>query len=51
MLYLVLNNSFICFDALNFIFGLIKECEEDRDVMSWLKDPLCHAGFKRLNQY
>ena len=37
------------FDALNSIFGLIKECEEDRDVMSLLKGPVCHAGFKRLN--
>ena len=37
------------FDALNSIFGLIKECEEDRDVLSLLKGPLCHAGFKRLN--
>lgn len=49
MLYLVLNNSFTYFDALNSIFGLIKECEEDRDVMSLLKGPVCHAGFKRLN--
>ena len=37
------------FDALNPIFGLIKECEEGRDVMSLLKGPVCHGGFKRLN--
>lgn len=36
------------FDALDPIFGLIKECEEGRDVMSLLKGPVCHAGFKRL---
>ena len=36
-------------DALNSIFGLIKECEEDRDVMSLLNGPVCHADFKRLN--
>ena len=28
---------------------LIKECEEGRDVMSLLKGPVCHSGFKRLN--
>ena len=37
------------FEALDPIFGLIKECEEGRDVMSLLKGPVCHAGFKRLN--
>ena len=37
------------FDALDPIFGLIKECEDGRDVMSLLKGPICHAGFKRLN--
>ena len=31
------------------IFCLIKECEEGRDVMTLLKGPVCHAGFKRLN--
>ncbi len=36
------------FDALDPIFGLIKECEEGRDAMSLLKGPVCHAGFKRL---
>ena len=37
------------FEALDPVFGLIKECEDGRDVMSLLKGPLCHAGFKRLN--
>lgn len=37
------------FDALDPIFGLIKECEDGHDVMSLLKGPLCHGGFKRLN--
>ena len=37
------------FDALNPIFGLIRECEDGRDVMALLKGPVCHAGFKRLN--
>jgi glutamate-1-semialdehyde 2,1-aminomutase len=37
------------FQELEPIFSLIKECEEGRDVMSLLKGPICHAGFKRLN--
>ncbi|MCG3770538.1 MAG: 3-aminobutyryl-CoA aminotransferase [Nitrosomonadaceae bacterium] len=37
------------FDALDPIFSLIKECEEGRDIMSLLKGPVCHSGFKRLN--
>jgi glutamate-1-semialdehyde 2,1-aminomutase len=36
-------------DALDSVFAVIKECEEGRDVMSLLKGPVCHAGFKRLN--
>ena len=35
--------------ALDPIFGLIRECEDGRDVMSLLKGPLCHQGFRRLN--
>lgn len=31
------------------VFGLIKECEMGRDVMSLLDGPICHGGFKRLN--
>ena len=37
------------FDALDPIFGMIRECENGRDVTSLLKGPVCHAGFKRLN--
>lgn len=37
------------FEALSPIFALIGECEAGRDVMSLLKGPICHAGFKRLN--
>lgn len=37
------------FEALDPVFGLIKECEEGRDVMRLLKGPVCHSGFKRLN--
>lgn len=37
------------FDALDPVFGLIKECENGRDVQDLLKGPISHAGFKRLN--
>ncbi|OGQ99680.1 MAG: glutamate-1-semialdehyde aminotransferase [Deltaproteobacteria bacterium RIFOXYD12_FULL_55_16] len=37
------------FEALEPVFALIKECEDGRDVMSLLKGPVCHGGFKRLN--
>jgi glutamate-1-semialdehyde 2,1-aminomutase len=37
------------FAALDPIFALIKQCEEGRDVLSLLKGPVCHSGFKRLN--
>lgn len=58
--YLGGNSVYVCtehtpavldgyFQALDPIFGLIKECEEGRDVMSLLKGPVCHGGFKRLN--
>jgi glutamate-1-semialdehyde 2,1-aminomutase len=36
-------------EALDPIFGLIRECEEGRDVMALLKGPVCQSGFKRLN--
>jgi len=36
-------------EALEPIFGLIKECEEGRDVMTLLNGDVCHKGFKRLN--
>jgi glutamate-1-semialdehyde 2,1-aminomutase len=37
------------FDALEPVFALIRDCEAGRDVMSLLKGPICHSGFKRLN--
>ncbi len=58
--YLAGNSVYVCtehtpevvagfFEGLDPIFGLIKECEEGRDVLSLLKGPVCHGGFKRLN--
>jgi glutamate-1-semialdehyde 2,1-aminomutase len=58
--YLAANSVYVCtehsnhivnayFEALDPIFKLIKECEEGRDIMSLLKGPICHGGFKRLN--
>ena len=37
------------FEALDPLFGLIKECEMGRAVDDFLEGPVCHAGFKRLN--
>lgn len=58
--YLAGNSVYVCtehtpavldryFAELDPIFAIIKECEEGRDVMSLLKGPVCHGGFKRLN--
>lgn len=58
--YLAANNVYVCtehtpavvdgyFEALDPVFGLIKACEQGRDVMELLEGPICHAGFKRLN--
>jgi glutamate-1-semialdehyde 2,1-aminomutase len=58
--YLVGNSVYVCtehtsevvdgfFEALDPLFGLVKQCEEGRDVMTLLKGPVCHSGFKRLN--
>jgi len=58
--YLAATNVYVCtehtqdivdgyLNALDPIFGVIKECEEGRDVLSMLKGPVCHGGFKRLN--
>ena len=58
--YLAANSVYVCtehtpevldgfFFALESIFSLVKECEDGRDVMSLLKGPICHGGFKRLN--
>ena len=37
------------FDTPEPIFALIKECEDGREVMSLLKELVCHGGFKRLD--
>lgn len=58
--YLAGNSVYVCtehtpavvdafFDALDPVFGLIGECETGRDIMTLLKGPVCHGGFKRLN--
>lgn len=58
--YLAGNSVYVCtehtpallegyFAELDPIFATIKECEEGRNVMSLLKGPVCHGGFKRLN--
>lgn len=58
--YLAGNSVYVCtehspavldgyFAGLDPIFGLIRECEEGRDVMALLKGPVSHGGFKRLN--
>jgi glutamate-1-semialdehyde 2,1-aminomutase len=58
--FLAANSCYVCtehtpqvlesyFEAMDPIFALIKECEEGRDVMSLLKGPVCHGGFRRLN--
>jgi glutamate-1-semialdehyde 2,1-aminomutase len=58
--YLASNSVYVCtehtpeivdayFEALDPIFGVIRQCEDGRDVNSLLKGPVCHAGFKRLN--
>jgi glutamate-1-semialdehyde 2,1-aminomutase len=58
--YLAGNSVYVCtehtpevvdtfFAALDPVFGLVRECEEGRDVGTLLKGPVCHGGFKRLN--
>lgn len=58
--YLGGNSVYVCtehtpeiieayFAELDPVFGLIKECEEGRDIHGLLKGPVCHGGFKRLN--
>ena len=37
------------FEALDPVFGLIRECEDGRDVMGLLKGPVAHTTFTRLN--
>lgn len=58
--YLAANSVYVCtehtpeivdgyFEALDPIFGLIRECEDGRDVMGLLNGPIAHTGFARLN--
>ena len=58
--YLAGNSVYVCIDhtpdvvegffqALDPIMELIKQCEEGRNIMSLLKGPVAHDGFKRLN--
>jgi glutamate-1-semialdehyde 2,1-aminomutase len=58
--YLASNSVYVCtehtpeivdgyFEALDPIFGVIKDCEEGLNVISLLKGPICDAGFRRLN--
>ena len=37
------------FEALDPIFATIRQCEDGLDVMSLLKGPIAHSGFRRLN--
>jgi glutamate-1-semialdehyde 2,1-aminomutase len=37
------------FEALDPIFSLIRDCEDGREIMSLLKGPVAHTGFRRLN--
>ena len=57
--YLAGNSVYVCtqhtpevvdgfMEALDPVFGLVRECEDGRDVMSLLHSPVCHSGFKRL---
>ena len=58
--YLAASSVYVCtehtpeiitgyFEALDPIFGLIRDCEEGYDVMRLLNGPVCHGEFKRLN--
>lgn len=58
--YLAGNSVYVCtehtpdvlggfFEALDPVFGLVRKCEDGLDVLSLLRGPVCHDGFKRLN--
>ncbi len=58
--YLSGNSVYVCTEhsneilegysnALDYVFGLISECEEGRPVDDFLDGELCHAEFRRLN--
>ena len=37
------------FDNLDFVFALIRKCEDGLDFHTLLKGPVAHSGIKRLN--
>lgn len=58
--YLAGTSTYICtehteeivagyLEALDPVFGLISQCEQGRNVQEFLKTPVCHSGFRRLN--
>ena len=58
--YLATNSVYVCtehkpevvaayLENLDPVFGLIRECEEGRDIATLLKGPVCQSGFKRIN--
>jgi glutamate-1-semialdehyde 2,1-aminomutase len=58
--FLASNSVYVCtehtqdvvdeyFSLLDPIFGLVRQCEDGKDVMSLLHGPICDSGFKRLN--
>jgi len=58
--YLAANSVYVCmdhteqvvdeyFEKLDPIFLKIKECDNGININDLLEDPVCHAGFKRLN--
>jgi glutamate-1-semialdehyde aminotransferase/spore coat polysaccharide biosynthesis protein SpsF (cytidylyltransferase family) len=58
--FLSANSVYVCtehtenicnayFEALDPVFSTIVDCENGQNVDDLLKEPVCHAGFKRLN--
>jgi glutamate-1-semialdehyde 2,1-aminomutase len=58
--FLATTNVYVCtahtpeiidryFEAVDPLFGLIRECESGRSIDALLDGPMCHGGFKRLN--
>jgi glutamate-1-semialdehyde 2,1-aminomutase len=37
------------FEAIEPVFGLIRDCQAGRDINTLLQGPICHAEFRRLN--
>merc|ERR1711871_1259721 len=57
--FLAANSIYVCtehtpqkinkyFEALDPVFGIIKNCEDGLNINSILTTPVCHDGFKRL---